>query len=505
MLNQKISEGNLVLFNSLHFMIFFPTVVLLYFLIPAKVRYIWLLLMSYIFCVDWNFQFTLVLLYSTVISYLFGLILEKLRSIQKKNGEKDIRLYVCLWCGIMLCLLPLVIYKYADFFGRIFRNSSYYTDNFSLLVPVGISFYILQVIGYMVDVYRKDIRAEHHFLKYALFISFFPKFMSGPIETADNFLRQISDVKRTCFDYMRVKNGLLLMMYGYFQKIVLADNLAVFVGSIYDHWEAYSGTVIIVGTVAFAFQLYADFAGYTNIALGASKILGYNLCQNFKQPYLALSIKDFWKRWHISLSSWLQKYIYIPLGGNRKGQWHKYVNIIITFMVSGLWHGASWSFVAWGILHGIYQIVGENYQFVRDKLFKKLNVNRTNIIYRIGQRVIVFVLVDIAWLFFRASGLKTALLMLKKCLLDITLNDFVDGTFYRLGLSGAEVWIIIVATLVVIFIDLLHECNIQIRLWLNERTIVFRWLCYLCMFIILAIAAMRQFGTTASNFIYAQF
>ena len=174
-------------------------------------------------------------------------------------------------------------------------------------------------------------------------------------------------------------------------------------------------------------------------------------------------------------------------------------------MVSGLWHGASWSFVAWGILHGIYQIVGENYQFVRDKLFKKLNVNRTNIIYRIGQRVIVFVLVDIAWLFFRASGLKTALLMLKKCLLDITLNDFVDGTFYRLGLSGAEVWIIIVATLVVIFIDLLHECNIQIRLWLNERTIVFRWLCYLCMFIILAIAAMRQFGTTASNFIYAQF
>lgn len=453
----------------------------------------------------WNFQFSLVLLYSTLISYLFALIFEKLRSIQKKNEKKDLRLPVCLWVGIILCLLPLVTYKYADFFRRIFRNESPSADGFSLLVPVGISFYILQVIGYMVDVYRKDIRAEHHFLKYALFISFFAKFISGPIERADNFLKQISDEKRTYFDYMRVKNGLLLMMYGYFQKIVLADNLAVFVGTIYDHWEAYSGTVIIVGTFAFAFQLYADFAGYTNIAMGASQILGYKLCENFKQPYLALSIKDFWKRWHISLSSWLRTYIYIPLGGNRRGRWHKYVNIIITFMVSGLWHGASWNFVAWGTLHGIYQIAGENYQIARDKAFEKLSINRKHIIWRIGQRVIVFILVDIAWLFFRASGLKTALLMLKKSLLDVTLHNFIDSTFFGLGLSSAEVVAVIAATLAVIFIDLLHERNIHIRSWLAERTIVFRWLCYLCMFMVLAVAAMRQFGMTASNFIYAQF
>lgn len=343
-----------MLFNSFSYALFLPIVFILYWIMPQKFRWIILLLSSYYFYISWGPQYVAVILLTTLVSYAAALLMEG-----RHNGTLYSR--TLLTVSVIICIAILFFFKYFNFFTEnialLFQKISIPIQPFTLklALPIGISFYIFQVISYLVDVYRGDIHAEKHLGIYAVYISFFPKVMQGPIERGKKLLPQLHS--RHTFQYGQASYGLKQMAWGYFKKLVLADSLSVYVNQVYNDLPSYKGLSLILATFFFAIQLYCDFSGYTDIALGSAKILGINLTQNFKAPYFASSIKDFWGRWHISLSSWLRDYIYIPLGGNRVGKVRHSLNILITFLVSGLWHGASWNYVLWGGLHGVFQII----------------------------------------------------------------------------------------------------------------------------------------------------
>lgn len=327
-----------MLFNSIQFLIFFPIVVALYYLIPKKVRYIWLLLASYYFYMSWNAKYALLLLFSTFVTYLSGLALGYMKNKQLAGPVKKRGMKLCVAASFTLNLGVLFWFKYFDF---AVDNINYVLSKlhitllnpqFDIILPVGISFFTFQALSYTVDVYRGDIKAEKNFLKYALFVSFFPQLVAGPIERSKNLLKQIE--KEHSFDAAKFCDGIYLMLWGFFLKMVLADRLAIVVNTVYGDIVQYGGMYVVVATIFFGFQIYCDFAGYSTIAMGAAKVMGFELMENFNAPYLAASIADFWRRWHISLSSWFRDYLYIPLGGNRKGKARKYLNQLIVFAVS---------------------------------------------------------------------------------------------------------------------------------------------------------------------------
>ncbi len=337
-----------MVFNSIHFMIFFPIVVLGYFLITHKYRWIWLLAASLYFYMSWNPKFVILILTTIIITYLSGIGISKADKEKKLLKKKMFAIF-----SVVSNLTILFFFKYFDFvidsinylLGMI--NLKLLTPSFDVLLPVGISFYTFQALSYTIDVYRKEnFKVERHLGKYALFVTFFPQLVAGPIERSENLISQFYE--EHYFDYQRVKSGLLLMLWGLFEKIVIADRTAIIVNQVYNNLEQYTGFEIVVATIFFAVQVYCDFCGYSDIAIGAARVMGFHLMTNFRQPYFSQSIKEFWRRWHISLSSWLKDYVYIPLGGSRCSRVKKYRNLMITFLVSGLWHGANWTYVAWG-------------------------------------------------------------------------------------------------------------------------------------------------------------
>ena len=342
-----------MLFNSIDFLIFFPIVTIAYFLIPHKFRYLWLLAASYYFYMCWNPKYALLMATSTVITWASGILIDRVNNKKNKTEQektKEKKLWVAL--SFISNLAILFFFKYFDF-ALANVNAVLTQFNFELIqpafdvvLPVGISFYTFQALSYTVDIYRKEIYAEKNILKYALFVSFFPQLVAGPIERSKNLLIQFN--KENHFDYDRVKNGLLLMLWGFFMKLVIADRVAMVVDQVYNNYAQYAGFEIAIATVFFAIQIYCDFGSYSNIAIGAAQVMGFTLMENFRQPYFSKSVAEFWRRWHISLSSWFRDYLYIPLGGNRKGKVRKYINLMIVFLTSGLWHGASWHFVVWG-------------------------------------------------------------------------------------------------------------------------------------------------------------
>lgn len=341
-----------MLFNSIDFLIFFPIVLIVYFIFPNKIKYLWLLAASYYFYMCWNAKYALLILVSTIITYVSGLLLEKVK--RTKFERKKIK-YIKNWIvagSFALNLSILFYFKYVNFaidlltklFDKV--NIALNITQFDIILPVGISFYTFQALSYTVDVYRDDIYAEKNFFRYALFVSFFPQLVAGPIERSKNLLKQLAVPQK--FKFENFREGLLLMLWGYFLKIVLADRIAIFVDTVYGDFYAYTGWYIVVATVLFGVQIYCDFAGYSTIAMGAAKILGIQLMENFNAPYFSVSVAEFWRKWHISLTLWFKDYLYIPLGGSRKGKLRKYLNKMIVFLCSGLWHGASLSFVVWG-------------------------------------------------------------------------------------------------------------------------------------------------------------
>ena len=343
-----------MIFNSFNFLILFPLLFFFYYLIPAdrvKWRNGYLLLVSYLLYANWKPAYALILFGITGLSYLIA------RWLEKGNNNKKI-----VVGGGFMILLPLLIFKYYNFINNsVFELLSFIGLRFKLpglnwAIPMGISFFTFQALGYLFDVYYKRISAEKDFLIFALFISFFPSIVAGPINKASLIIPQLKKL-RPYFDYAKATEGLKMLLWGMFMKVVVADRVALYVDTVFPSYMNYTGVTCFVASILYTIQIYADFAGYSLMAIGVGKTLGFDLTENFKRPYFAVSVTDFWRRWHISLSTWLKDYVYIPLGGSRCSKLRNYWNIFLTFLVSGIWHGANWTFVIWGVWHGIFQIV----------------------------------------------------------------------------------------------------------------------------------------------------
>lgn len=490
-----------MLFNSEQFLIFLPIVVLLYYVLPAKIKNIWLLVASYFFYMCWNAQYALLILTSTVVTFFSGLLISKF-------SKKITRKWVMIVC-IVINLGILFYFKYANFGMSVIQNLlailhiQLNMPVVDVLLPVGISFYTFQALSYTIDVYRGDIYPEKNFLRYALFVSFFPQLVAGPIERSKNLLKQLAEPKKFSIDDFI--NGILLMIWGYFLKIVLADRIALFVDSVYNNPEQFYGFYILIAILLFAVQLYCDFYAYSVIAMGAARLLGIRLMENFDVPYGARSVSEFWRRWHISLSSWFKDYLYIPLGGNRKGKIRKYINIMIVFLTSGLWHGASFSFVIWGGLNGLYQVIGAGLMPIRTKIVNVLHFNRKSFGHKLYQTIAVYLLYAFSLVFFRAATTGEAVVMLRQLFKANNFAIFFDESLYNCGLDRKNFILMIIALLILTLGDILKYNRVDIRGTILKQDGWFK-----CIFVALCIWFVMIFGIwgpayAASNFIYFQF
>ena len=413
-----------MLFNSIAFLVFFPVVCLLYFVIPSDkigLRNIFLLIASYYFYMNWEPIYALLLFASTTITYsaAIGINHSKIKPLKK--------LY--LICSLVLNLAILIVFKYYNFITTnidiVLQGCGLGINmpKFGLLLPVGISFYTFQALGYSIDVYRGKVKVEHNFLTYALFVSFFPQLVAGPIERSNNLLPQFKEKHKV--DYDRIMSGFRLMVWGFFMKLVLADRCATYVDVIFNHISVHNAGSYLIASILFPFQIYGDFAGYSLIAIGVAKVLGFRLMENFHRPYFACTIGEFWHRWHISLSTWFKDYVYIPLGGNRVARSRCYFNLLVTFIVSGIWHGANWTFFCWGGIHGLL-LCAE----------KALGINKNK--YSGGVKflhwTITYILVCFAWIFFRANNLADAFEIISGIILNLEYpNEMQYGIFLAIA------------------------------------------------------------------------
>lgn len=492
-----------MLFNSYDFMIFFPIVILIYFIVPRKARYIWLLVASYYFYMGWNPKYALLIAISTIITYMSGRLLDKAESHRK-----------WIVAGSFITNIGiLVFFKYFDFLlGNLNAalgalGITALDKPFDVLLPVGISFYTFQALSYTMDVYRGEIPAEKNILRYALFVSFFPQLVAGPIERSKNLLSQVAHVEEiNLWDYERVTRGFMLMLWGFFQKMVIADRVAILVDTVYDSYWMYGSIELILATVLFAVQIYCDFSSYSTIAIGAARVMGFRLMENFNTPYFARSIKEFWQRWHISLSTWFRDYLYIPLGGNRCSRLRRYFNLMVTFLVSGLWHGASWSFIAWGGLHGFYQIIVDILRPWKKKLIERYQMKAESFSYKLGQAFITFVLVDFAWIFFRMNSLKYSLQFIGRIFTQWDPWVLFDKSLYNLGLSQQEMSIAFFAVMILILIDLVHYLRGKaLDEALAGQCLWFRWGALLFLLSYIIVFGIYGPAFEAKQFIYFQF
>lgn len=408
-----------MLFNSLAFAIFLPLVFSFYWGLADKFRWIILLIASYYFYMSWNVKYVFLILFTTVVSFFTAILLEKAKSV----GAKKAILLVSAFSSLGV----LFYFKYFNFISQSivdFLNCfSIKMEPFMLnvILPVGISFYTFQTLSYVIDVYKGDVKAEKHFGYYATFISFFPQLVAGPIERTKNLLPQIKSAH--VFNYEQATYGLKLMAWGFFKKLVIADTLSSPVKLVFDNPQEVQGFALILASFFFTIQIYCDFSGYSDIAIGTAKLFGIDLMTNFKNPYLSKSIKEFWSRWHISLSTWFRDYVYIPLGGNRVGHIRHNINLMITFLVSGLWHGANWTFVTWGGIHGLAQIL-ENIIGKNTKANNSLTIN-------FMKTVFTFTFCMCAWVFFVSKSLGDA------CYVFLHMFDGVSAfsTYLKNGLQ----------------------------------------------------------------------
>lgn len=495
-----------MLFNSAQFLVFFPIVVLLYFVCPDKLKNYLLLIASYYFYMCWNAEYALLILTTTIITFGSGMVIEKAK---EADNEKRSKAKLAVAVSFILNIGILFYFKYTNFaLGLMggFLNRVGVGVNipvFDIVLPVGISFYTFQALSYTMDVYRGDIYAEKNFFKYALFVSFFPQLVAGPIERSKNLLKQLQPHK---FNYEDFRDGFLLMLWGYFLKLVLADRIAIFVDTVYKDYDQFGGIYIVVATMLFAVQIYCDFAGYSVIAMGAAQILGIRLMENFNAPYLSTTVAEFWRNWHISLTSWFRDYLYIPLGGSRKGKLRKYINIMIVFLVSGLWHGASLSFVLWGGLNGLYQVIGSLLMPIRDKLRGILGISKDKIGYKVAGSVITFALVDFAWLFFRADSLSDAFAIVHQ--MFAVRNPWVlfdHSSLYQCGLSDVNFRMMLIAIFILFVADLCKKKGIVIRKVILEQDYWVRWIVIPVIICFILVFGIWGPSYNEANFIYFQF
>ncbi len=389
-----------MLFNSFAFAVFFPLVALAYFLLPYRWRWALLLAASYYFYMYWKVEYALLLVASTVVDFIAS------NGIAKAQDQVLRKRWLTL--SILTNLGILVTFKYFNFLNDSARSVAsgmgldWPVPDTELLLPMGISFYTFQTMSYTIDVYRGHLAPTRHFGKFALYVTFFPQLVAGPIERAPNLLPQF--FKDIPFVADRVVQGLKQMLWGFFKKLVIADRVGLVVDHVYNAPAGQDGATLLLATVLFAIQIYCDFSGYSDIAIGAARVLGYDLMENFRTPFTAGSIREFWSRWHISLSTWFRDYVYVPLGGNRVGKWRWWTNLFVVFLISGLWHGASWTFVIWGALHGVYLIAALAFAPLWKRVEAALGVARIPRTWRFMNVVATFLLVLVSWVFFRANS-----------------------------------------------------------------------------------------------------
>lgn len=470
-------------FNSFSFWLVFPFIFGIYWLIPAKGnlwRKVFLIVASYLLYMNWKPAFALVLLTVTLLTFVGGLLLDV---VEEKTKRKRIA-----WIFALLGLLPLLVFKYYNFLNDSLSSGlaaiglKFALPGLNWAVPVGISFFTFQAVGYMLDVYHGRVQSEKNLLDYVLFVSFFPQVMSGPISTAEELMPQIKAEHK--FDYEQGKKGLKYLLWGMFIKLVIADRLGLFVDTVYANYIHYNGSTCFIASVFYSLQIYCDFAGYSLMAIGIARTLGFNLIDNFRRPYLAISITDFWKRWHISLTRWLTRQVYIPLGGSRCSKLRTYWNILVTFLVSGIWHGANWTFIVWGVMHGVIQII--------EKAFGWQKYQGNSFAVRGIRIIITFLLVNFAWVFFRMPDISSAVTVIGKIFTRFGVPD----------LSGLDIFSILILVLgvsILVFKDVRDEfCPTQFSLL---DSIYIRWCVYIGIFAMILSLGVLDSG----QFIYVNF
>ena len=483
-------------FNSWEFLLFYPVVLLLYFVLPKKARWPMLLAASYFFYMCYSPELVFLILGTTIISWVAS------RCIERTEKKAVKRLFLVL--TLVASLGVLFFYKYFNFISTAISTAVGWFGAsgdpvlLNLVLPVGISFYTFQTLSYAIDVYRGDVRSERNFFFYALFVSFFPQLVAGPIERPDNLIPQLRQPHP--WSTPDAIKGAKHMIVGFFKKVCVADLLSGAVDSVYNSPSEAGSLAIVIATVFFAIQIYCDFSGYTDIAIGCARIMGIRLMKNFDHPYSATTIKEFWARWHISLSSWFRDYLYIPLGGSRCSRPRHLFNLFVVFMVSGLWHGANWTFVIWGALHGLYQIIGNLTAKPRARLIEKSGKSADSPLVVWPRRVITFILVAFAWIFFRANSLSDAVLIVKK-LFSFT-GGGIAATFSAMGINTTTAFLMLTSVLLLILIDrmLAYDDGIDGSDVLVSRGgfVYFVWIVLLCWALLLS-------KDMISTFIYFQF
>lgn len=500
-----------MVFNSFQFLIFFPVVVALYFALPFRFRQFFLLAAGYYFYMCFKPEYVIILAVSTVIDYFLGL---RIDACPTHTGKKRI-----LVLGLIHNIGLLAALKYLDFFSQAIEallkpfNILSGLKGFELIVPIGISYYTFKKISYLIDVYRETRKPEKQLPLFALYVSFFPEIMAGPIDRAGALIPQFR--KETGFDYQRVTDGLKLMAWGFFKKLVIADRLAAFVDKVYGNPTHYEGLSLVAATIYFSFQVYCDFSGYTDIARGAGKVLGFDLAENFNRPYFSRSIGEFWKRWHISLSNWLMDYLFLPIAYNisrhlkrpqlmyiKAETWAYMTGILSTMLLCGLWHGASWTFVTWGLCHGLFLAVSFATKRTRKKIRKTLGFKKNSLLRNTFQVIFTFSLVTVAWIFFRADTMSDAIYIITHLFSGwskvLSPHGFLGALHF--GLLKKELAVALISVCIMFLIQLLRKDHTFEQMIAKQKTVI-RWSFYLVFILWLMIFA----DAGAENFIYFRF
>lgn len=468
-----------MLYNSFTFLLFFPVAVTLYYLLPHKVRWVYLLVVSYLFYANWNPVYLLILSVTTLFTWCCG-------NIIGRGCHSKWFMGIC----VALSFSGLFVYKYLNFFNEtVFGllnlcGLRMAVPKFDLLLPIGISFYTFMAVGYMLDVWKGKIKPEKNLAKFALFISFFPQVAAGPIGRAGDMLPQFTE--RHPLRQENLSKGLRMMLWGYFMKVVVADRLGLYTGAVFSNLQHHNGVTILVAAAMFSIQIYCDFAGYSYLAWGTAKAMGFNLIQNFERPYMSRSVTEFWRRWHISLSTWFRDYVYFPLGGSRCGKWRARFNLMVTFLVSGLWHGANWTFVVWGGLNGLFQVIGKALPS-----FKTNTRRGMEKFHQLWDVSVTFVLMTIAWVFFKSNTIGNAFFAVKMMLVP-------SGRLFVPQLS--TMMYCLIGILVLTICDILWEKNGRHPL-LENRNIVMRFAAYTGFVMMILVMGVFDGG----QFIYFQF
>ena len=483
---------------SLSFAFFVAVVFLLYYTMPKKTRWCILLVASIGFYGLFSLEYIPFLLFSALSTYATARILEKAK-------QKALPICLCILANVGVWFYIKQIPWILTMVGPVFSESGpeFSAPSFDIITPIGISYFTLQSIAYLVDVAKGKVQAERNPLKYLLFLSWFPAIVQGPISRYDELMPQLENTNKPSFD--KCRDSLVLILFGLVKKMVIADRIAIFANDCFSNHADLQGVILYLGAIAYSIQLYADFSGCVDICRGTSCLFGVNLIDNFQRPYFSCSIKEFWGRWHISLSSWLRDYIYIPLGGNRKGTFVKYLNIFIVFMVSGLWHGAGFNFFVWGMMHAGYQVIGAITNPIRRKIKDKLYIAEDSLFERALQSLITFHLVALAWIVFRSSDMAAAIAYIQNMFKSAEIGVLFDGSLFTHGLSQGALNVLIV-NLIILFKTEKTFSNVEDSIAaLTKSHIVIRWFVYIVLILNVLLFGAYGNGYDLNGFLYGGF